>query len=329
MVLPPRRAVDASCVFFPAFEPFAYLCDYPPVPSLPHPVWLTRSLVSKILLLGGVTALFTVFTPDRLLLFPPRERQSTYGAAHRALAFRGGELEVWVMRSSQSPFHHGAQELHAVHHAPSTTAPDVYVLRFYGNADSADGNVVLDAGEWPVGNAEVWGVNYPGYGGSTGPARLESIGPAALTAFDALQKEAGGKPIVVYGTSLGTTPALCVAANRPVAGVILQNPPPLKQIILRQFGWWNLWLIAGPMALHIPSALDSLANARATHAPGVFLLAEKDTIVHPQYQQLVVAAYAGTKRVVTQPGADHNVMLDAATTGQFNEAVAWMVGQKR
>ena len=295
----------------------------------PHPLWLTRSLVSRILLVGGVIALFTVFTPDHLLLFPPKDRQSTYGAAHRRLPFRGGELEVWTMRSSQSPFYHGTQELHTAQGPRPALAPDVYVLRFYGNADSADGNVVLDAGEWPVGNAEVWGVNYPGYGGSTGPARLEAIGPAALTAFDALQKETAGKPVVVYGTSLGTTAALCVAAHRPVAGVILQNPPPLKQIILRQFGWWNLWLLAGPMSLHIPSALDSLANARATHAPGVFLLAEKDTIVKPRYQQLVVAAYAGPKRVVTQLGADHNAMLDAATTAQFNDAVRWMLGQKR
>ena len=232
---------------------------------------------------------------------------------------------MWVARSGQSPFRHGGSETRATRAARPPEPPDVYVLRFYGNADRADGNVVLDAGEWPAGTAEVWGVNYPGYGGSTGPARLASIGPAALTAFDALQKEAAGKPIVVYGTSLGTTAALCVAAHRPVTGVILQNPPPLRQIILRQFGWWNLWLIAGPMALQIPASLDSLANARATHAPGVFLLAEKDTVVRPKYQLLVVAAYAGPKRAITQPGADHNEPLDAATSAELDTAIHWML----
>ena len=286
-------------------------------------------MLSRFLLAGCVVALFTVFTPDRLLLFPTREAQSTYGAGRHALPFRGGELEVWVTRSTQSPFYPGASEPRAAHDPRPPRAPDVYVLRFYGNADRADGNVVLDAGSWPVGQAEVWGVNYPGYGGSTGPATLASIGPAALAAFDALQRTAAGKPIVVYGTSLGTTAALCVSAHRPVAGVILQNPPPLRQIILRQFGWWNLWLIAGPMALHVPSALDSLANAQATRAPGVFLLAEKDTIVRPRYQQLVVAAYAGPKQVVTQLDSDHNAPLDAVTTRQFNEAVSWMMGQKK
>ncbi len=284
-------------------------------------------MLSKILLLAGVIALFTVFTPDHLILFPSHEAISTYGAVRRALPFRGGELEVWSVRSSQSPFYHGAPPLHAAQGGRPQKSPDVYVLRFYGNADRADGNVVLDAGAWPVGEAELCGVNYPGYGGSTGPAKLESIGPAALTAFDALQSEAAGKPVVVYGTSLGTTAALYVASQRPVAGVILQNPPPLKEIILRQFGWWNLWLVAGPMAMHIPAALDSVANARATHAPGVFLLAEKDDMIQPKFQRLIVAAYAGEKRIVTQMGAVHNQELDGATVGELNDAIAWMMAR--
>ena len=49
-----------------------------------------------------------------------------------------------------------------------------------------------------------------------------------------------------------------VAANRPVAAIVLQNPPPLRQLILGHYGWWNLWLIATPVALGVPSELDSL-----------------------------------------------------------------------
>ena len=282
-------------------------------------------MVSKILLVACLGAASTLFSPDHLILFPSHEPLSTYGATHRTVPFRRGNLEVWTARSQQSPFYPGSKAPSAPSASRTVRSADVYVLRFYGNADRADGNVVLEAGEWRAGTAEFWGVNYPGYGGSTGPAKLEGIGPAALAAFDALAKEANGKPIVVYGTSLGTTAALYVAAHRSVAGVILQNPPPLKQIIRRQFGWWNLWLIAGPLSLGIPDALDSLANARASHAPAVFLLAEKDTLVKPKYQQMVVAAYAGEKRVITQLGAGHNEMLNPATTAELNEAIASML----
>ena len=254
---------------------------------------------------------FFVFSPDRLILFPSRDLLASIGARQQLLPFQGGSLEVWIGRSPAHSF--GA-------------VPDIYLLRFYGNADRADPNVGVEAGEWSnTHSVEIWGVNYPGFGGSTGEAHLSSIGPAALTAYDALKLKAGSHPILVFGTSLGTTAALHVAANRPVAGLILQNPPPLRQIVLRQFGWWNLWLLAGPVALRIPSALDSVANARAIHAPGVFLLAEEDEIIKPKFHHLVVDAYSGEKRIIPLPGAHHNDPIDAQAIVKLNAAIDWML----
>ena len=109
--------------------------------------------------------------------------------------------------------------------------------------------------------------------------------------------------------------------------MILQNPPPLRQIILRGYGWWNLWLIAGPMAMRIPSALDSIANARAAHGRGVFLLAEKDEIVAPKYQRLVVEAYAGEKRIIPLAGAFHNSPIEGQGLKAFEAAVDWLLAR--
>src|SRR5438270_6826000 len=106
-------------------------------------------------------------------------------------------------------------------------------------------------------------MNYPGFGGSSGPAQIARLGPAALTAFDELQKVAGNRPIIVFGASLGTTTALHIAAERKIAGLILHNAPALRQIILRQFGWWNLWLFAGPMA----QKSHAISTASPTSAP--------------------------------------------------------------
>src|SRR5439155_9666508 len=125
---------------------------------------------------------------------------------------------------------------------------------------------------------------------STGPARLARIAPAAVTAFDELKRQTTGQPIVLFGASLGTAAALHVAAHRPVAGLILQNPPPLRQMILRQFGWWNLWLLAGPLSLQMPRDLDCIQNARTTRVAAIFLLAKKDEIVAPRFHRLVVNA---------------------------------------
>ena len=46
------------------------------------------------------------------------------------------------------------------------------------------------------------------------------------------------------------------------------------------------------------SALDSVANAQAAHAPAIFLVDELDTTVPPKYQQLVIQAYARKKQTV-------------------------------
>jgi len=202
---------------------------------------------------------------------------------------------------------------------------DTYVLRFYGNADRAERWVGLEAEEWNNRAVEIWGMNYPGFGGSTGPSRLSRIGPAALTAFDELQRHANSNSIVLYGASLGTCAALHVAAHRPVAGLILHNPPPLRQIILRQFGWWNLWLLAGPIALQIPRDLDSVANAKAIRTPAIFLLAEKDEVVAPRYHRLVVDAYAGEKRLISLPGAFHNTPIEDTGLVDFYSTLDWLL----
>ncbi len=254
----------------------------------------------------------TAFAPlvDRLILFPTTERIDPAGATRQAVPFAGGEVEVWRAASKR---------------AHSSGRPDFYVLRFYGNADRAEYWPAEEAEMWNGRAVEVWGVNYPGFGGSTGPARLARLGPAALAAFDALQKIAEGRPIVVFGTSLGTTVALHIAAQRPVAGLILQNPPPIREIIHGQFGWWNLRLLTAPLARKIPADLDSVANARAVRGRAIFLLAEADEVVAPRFQQLVVEAYAGEKRVIRLPGAGHNSPIEEKEMAALDGTLDWLL----
>jgi pimeloyl-ACP methyl ester carboxylesterase len=124
-----------------------------------------------------------------------------------------------------------------------------------------------------------------------------------------LSRKANGKPIFVLGQSLGTTAALHVAANRPVAGLVLANPPPLRKLILQRHGWWNLWLLATPVAMSIPPELDSLQNGPRAEAPAVFVLAGRDSVVPPKYQEQVFGAYSGPKRAIRVATIDHNEPL--------------------
>jgi uncharacterized protein len=264
----------------------------------------------------GLCVLVAMFAnlPDQLILFPSTQPINPHGATRKAIPFENGELELWTARS---------------HLAQQRGRPEIYVLRFYGNADRADRWVAAEAEMWNERAIEIWGMNYPGFGGSTGPARLKRIAPAAVTAFDALKREAGEKPIVLFGASIGTAPALHIAAHRKVAGLILHNPPALRQLILGQYGWWNLWLLAGLVAAQIPADLDSIANARAVNRPAIFLLAERDEIVASRFQRLVVDAYAGEKRVIALRGAYHNSPIEGAGLADLYQALDWLLPRSR
>jgi uncharacterized protein len=239
---------------------------------------------------------------DSFVLYPTTGRIDAGKAIRRTVAFEKGELEIWVSRSTRSD---------------ASNRPDSYLLCFYGNGTRAEDGIQM--GLFSNKSSEVWGVNYPGYGGSTGPARLTKVGPAALTAFDILAGIAGDRPIVLAGYSFGTAPALYVAAHRPVAGVILQDAPALRQLIVGEYGWWNLWLLAGPLSLKIPAALDSLANAKAAPVPAIFLVDELDTTVPPKYQDLVIQAYTGTKQVISVPDAHHVAPLRGSVLSQVQD----------
>ncbi|MFZ1219741.1 MAG: hypothetical protein WAO00_10635, partial [Chthoniobacterales bacterium] len=75
----------------------------------------------------------------------------------------------------------------------------------------------------------------------------------------------------------------------------------------------------------VPSDLDSVANAKAIKAPAIFLLAENDEVVAPRFQRLVANSYAGEKRVIQLPGANHNSPIDGDGLKNFLEALNWLM----
>ena len=266
-------------------------------------VTLAVSLIAYTLLMvfGGCA--------DFFILYPTTQRIRIAGTARIEVPVAGGKpVEVWTARSR------GGQG----------DEPQAFVLEFVGNASRAEAMAEIVADEWGDRPVEVWAVNYPGYGGSPGPARLASIPPAALAAYDALKARAGGRPIVVSGQSLGTTAALHVAANRPVAGTVLWSPPPLRDMILKRFGWWNLWLVAGPVAMQVPAQLDSIQYARKVTVPGVFVATGRDTVVPLSYQTKVSDAYAGEKRYVRLPTSEHNALLEGPSVAEYQAALDWL-----
>lgn len=272
------------------------------------PKWFKRRWKAYLILLLCAEALvFLAGCANKLVLFPTTEPRNAGSARPYMLMLEGGrQLEIFTDRSP----------------ACGEGEPKAYVLEFCGNGTRAEDITAWVANQrwrqWPV---EVWCVNYPGYGRSTGPARLADIPPAALAVYDALKAVAGDRPIFLEANSLGSTVAMYVATKRPTPGIVMQNPPPLRRLILGRHGWWNLWLLAGPVAVQIPPELNAPSVAPDCTVPAIFLMSGGDTIIPPGYQQIVHDAYGGPKTIVTVPNIDHN---DGVPSEYERKVRAWI-----
>ena len=88
-------------------------------------------------------------------------------------------------------------------------------------------------------------------------------------------------------------------------------------MIMGEFGWWNLWILASRVRGQIPDALDSIANAAASKCPLLQVSSTRDSVVRVKYQQQVFEAYAGEKSIVTRPEADR-ALRKAAELGRMS-----------
>lgn len=248
---------------------------------------------------------------DKLILQPTRDPIAADRKTCKQIAFDGGHIEVWLER-------------HAPHEvADSTAVPDLFVLKFPGTGGRAERGTLHPADVWNDLCSEVWTVNPPGYGGSSGDATLQSLPESAQTVFEHLRDLAAGRPIVVTGNSLGNISALHVAANFPVGALLLRNPPPLRELIIGKHGWWSLGL-ARFVARQVPPDLCSIRNAAAARCPALFIVSGKDRVVPPRYQQMVIDAHLGENRVLVLPAADHASPIARAVVPAYLEHLAWL-----
>jgi len=274
------------------------------------PLFKTRRRGVLVVLLCAYTLLMLFGgCANKLILFPSRQPIDPKTARQHLIPTGSDrKVQVWVDRSQPA----------------AKGEPGAYVIEFTGNATRAEQVASYAAARWGERPIESWMVNYPGYGGSSGAAELAAIPPAALAVYDHVAKIAARKPIFLAGNSLGTTAALYVATQRPAAGLILQNPPAIRSLILSEFGWWNLWLLAGPVALQVPRELDSPANAAKLCVPAIFVLADDDTFINPSNQMKVVNAYSGPKRLIHMTGG-HNDGINGKAARQLVEGFDWLL----
>jgi uncharacterized protein len=195
-------------------------------------------------------------------------------------------------------------------------------LRFLGSRGRAEMATLDPADRLPSTPAEVWTVNAPAFGGTSGPPDLEHYADCAIAAVGYLSKRAEGRPLWVCGKSIGTAAALLAAASSDVAGLILRNAMPLRELLMGHYTWRTAGL-SRFVTRSIPPRLDSFSNAARTRAPALFLVSREDRVVPPVLQHRLIASYGGPATVLEISGGHDERVLQAAD----EEAYRRMLGE--
>jgi pimeloyl-ACP methyl ester carboxylesterase len=240
--------------------------------------WLL--LVAALML--GVTAVAWV-TQESMIFFPQPVTSTKHLPAHASalevVAADGMRLRGWIVRGTASP-------------APA-------VLYFGGNAEEV--SWTLADRHWPR-EWTIAAVNYRGYGASEGKPGERELTADALAIYDALaqREDIDARRIIVFGRSLGTAIAARVAAERPVAGVVLASPYDSMTAIGKLHYPWL------PVSLLLRHRFDALQDAKRSRMPLLAIVGEFDSIIPHERSQALFDAWAGPKTWQVVPRADHN-----------------------
>jgi len=226
---------------------------------------------------------------DRLIFFPQPVASTAHlparAAALTVAAADGAKLRGWIVEGSAIP-------------APT-------ILYFGGNAEEV--SWTLADPRWPR-EWTIVGLNYRGYGASEGSPGERELKSDALTLYDAVAARDGidRMGIVTFGRSLGTAVATHVAAERPVAGVVLASPyDSLAAIGNHHYPWLSVSLL-------LRHRFDAQRDASRVPVPLLAIVAAADTIIPVERSRALYDAWAGPKRWLAVPDADHDSLGAAA-----------------
>lgn len=151
-------------------------------------------------------------------------------------------------------------------------------------------------------------IDYSGYGGNEGSPSEAEVYRDGLAAYDHIVSTGvAADRIVLYGESLGSAVALAVAADRPVAGIVVQSGfSTASSMALRIYPWMPL------TALLARGSFPNLDRLQQISAPLLIVHGRRDKIVpFAEGKRLHSAAPAGTEFLAIE-GAGHNDLFEVA-----------------
>jgi len=257
-----------------------------------------ESLFVSLLKIAGAVAiglpLVVYLAQDSLIFY----RQPLPDARRAEIAQRFPAATEVVLASADGT------KLHGWLVRPQGTERAPLVLYFGGNAEEA--SYMLEAVGDPV-RGDTPGVawlifNYRGYGASEGSPSERGLIADALAQYDHASQLPGidAQRIFAFGRSLGSGPAVALAAQRPLRAVILVSPFDSLAAVAKRYYWYL------PVDWMLKHRFDSIALAPALKQPLLCLIAERDEVIPTVHAERLFEAWGGPKRKAVLAAAGHN-----------------------
>jgi fermentation-respiration switch protein FrsA (DUF1100 family) len=185
---------------------------------------------------------------------------------------------------------------------PASGKPGVLIW-FHGNAETLGGLAPIFRMFRPAGVAML-AVEYQGYG-SPGFATVENVERDAIAAWEWLAQrgDVDMAKVVIYGRSIGTGPAIHLAAARPAAGLIIES------------GFTTMRRLAHAHFPFIPSifagsGFNSIADIARARCPVLLIHGDRDATVPTAMGRELAAAAGARGELWIIAGAGHNDTYD-------------------
>lgn len=182
-------------------------------------------------------------------------------------------------------------------------APKGVVLYFHGNRDNI-GWYEKFVSNFTKNGYEVWMMDYPGYGKSTGPVNEQRLYDYAGQLYKLARARFSPDSITLYGKSLGTGVAAWLASRKNCRQLILETP------------YYSMTSLAGyyfpiyPTGRMIHCKLPTYLYLQKVIAPVAILHGSSDwTIPHRNARRLSAFLKPGDT-FITIPGGSHNDLND-------------------
>jgi fermentation-respiration switch protein FrsA (DUF1100 family) len=188
----------------------------------------------------------------------------------------------------------------AVRYLPNPQA-NYTILYAHGNAEDL-GEIEFRLQKLHQQGFAIFAYDYPGYGTSSGKPTENNVYLAIHTAYDYLTKTLNipAHQIIVYGRSVGGGSALELAANNPVAGIILESTftTPFRVVI--------------PFPIFPFEKFDNVKKIKNINAPILMIHGQQDSVIPIEHSQKLFELAPTPKLYFWVKDANHNNLPEIA-----------------